>query len=275
MISPTDGGVCVKIRREERRSGITFERPLASRHLIQDDAEREDVGAVIRDLAFHLFRRHVGDGTEHDSFGGDGLRWKPGQCLRRIRIVGQLRQAEVEDLRTSVRCDHDVGGLQITMGDPSLVSGADAVNQRDRELEQLIKRQAVTRDDGGEGSAIDEFHRQTCHVVESIDRVHRDDVRMVQRGCGERFLLESTNAIRMAHEPVRERLQCDIASEFGISRAIHLSHATAAQEGHDFVRTESRAWNERHADPGGLYKALWLSEGRIAFASKLVGRGSC
>ena len=40
---------------------LTRERPVPCRHLVQYDAERPQVAARTRGLAFEQFRRHVGD----------------------------------------------------------------------------------------------------------------------------------------------------------------------------------------------------------------------
>src|SRR5205807_9933996 len=46
-------------RREEQSSRVALERPLSGRELVEDDAQREDVAAVIDRLALHLFGRHI------------------------------------------------------------------------------------------------------------------------------------------------------------------------------------------------------------------------
>src|SRR5262249_7605078 len=154
----------------------------------------------------------------------------------------------------------DVGGLQIAMSNAPPVGGAHSVHERDRERKQLIQRQTAMRDDGGKGLALDKFHRQKRHVIEAIDRVHSDDVWVVQRGCSERLLFESTKAIPIAREHVADNLQGHVAPELNISRAIHVAHPAAAEERHDVVRPESRAGSQRHGNPRGLYSAQWVSK---------------
>ena len=50
--------------RERVRDVLALERPLAGQHLVQDDAERPDVGASIDGLALRLLGRHVGGRAE-------------------------------------------------------------------------------------------------------------------------------------------------------------------------------------------------------------------
>ncbi len=63
-------------------SGSAVERAPASEHLVDDDAEREDIGAWIDHLAAHLFGRHVADRAHRDTgLGQQGRRLIAGrQC---------------------------------------------------------------------------------------------------------------------------------------------------------------------------------------------------
>ena len=75
-----------------------------------------------RPLAPHLLRRHVAH-RAHD-------RARLGACCRRLsagagRAVGQLGQAEVEDLHEAVAGEEDVLRLEIAVDDPLLVSGGE------------------------------------------------------------------------------------------------------------------------------------------------------
>jgi hypothetical protein len=73
------------------------------------------------------------------------------------------------------------------------------------------------------------------------------DVRMIQRREHLGFAMESRKPIRVPREKRRQRLDGDVARELRIPRAIHLAHPTAADERHDFVRTEPDAGWYRQA----------------------------
>jgi hypothetical protein len=47
--------------------GVALERPMARDHLVDDDAERPDVRALVHGEAARLLRRHVGGRAEHDA----------------------------------------------------------------------------------------------------------------------------------------------------------------------------------------------------------------
>src|SRR5215204_2758864 len=54
----------IEERVEDDRRGISAEGAPPRRHLIKDDAEREQIGARVELLASGLLRRHVGDGPD-------------------------------------------------------------------------------------------------------------------------------------------------------------------------------------------------------------------
>ena len=120
--SPTGTvGGAVQDRVEDRRRGRATERQRARRHLVQHDAEREEVGARVELLAARLLRRHVRDRADRrardssDSFAVVRVRRRPTRVGG--RSADQLGQPEVEHLRLAARGDEDVGGLDVAMDD--------------------------------------------------------------------------------------------------------------------------------------------------------------
>ena len=57
--------ILVHDRRCEIDRGVAVEGTLTGRHLVQNDAEREDVGARIDRLSLQLLRGHVGEGPDN------------------------------------------------------------------------------------------------------------------------------------------------------------------------------------------------------------------
>ena len=81
-------------------------------HLVEQAAERPDVGALIDGFASGLLGTHVRRRAEHHS--GLRHRWRrerggPRSC--EIARVERFRQAEVQDLDRAIGPDLDVGGL--------------------------------------------------------------------------------------------------------------------------------------------------------------------
>ena len=65
-------------RRQQRDSAVAAERTPAGDHLVQGDAEGENVGPMIERRSLRLLGRHVGDGSENDADFCN----QPGLCCR-------------------------------------------------------------------------------------------------------------------------------------------------------------------------------------------------
>jgi len=74
------------------------------------------------------------------------------------------------------------------------------------------------------------------------------DVRVIERREHLRFTSEPRQPIRIEREGVRQNLQRDVAIELAVARTIDLAHAACAEGRQNFIGTEARAGNERHAE---------------------------
>ena len=75
-----------------------------------------------------------------------------------------------------------------------------------------------------------------------LDGVNRDDARMVERGDGTRFALESRAAVGVACGLVSEDLQRHLASELRVLGQVDLAHAARAQRAQDTVMRDVLSW---------------------------------
>ena len=91
------------------------------------------------------------------------------------------------------------------------------------------------------------LHHDEIVAVGRLDFVNRDDVRVIERRGGVRFLDKPATAILVADAVRRQHLDRDLAVEPRIAGAIHLAHPTGADEREDLVRPECRARLEGHA----------------------------
>jgi hypothetical protein len=89
--------VDVHDRGNEARLALALKRLPAGQHLVEHDAEREDVGPGIDAAPFHLLGRHVANRAENHSRAGQ-IRLNRVCRLNFIGGPGQLGQAEVEKL---------------------------------------------------------------------------------------------------------------------------------------------------------------------------------
>ena len=92
-----------RVVRAERRGAL--ERGAAREQFVEHRAEAEDIGPPVQGLPLHLLRRHIRRGADDRTFR------RPGHVV----VRDELRNAEVEQLRTSVRRDQDVRRFQVPM----------------------------------------------------------------------------------------------------------------------------------------------------------------
>ena len=70
---------------------------------------------------------------------------------------------------------------------------------------------------------------------------------MVERRQGLRFAVKAGEPFRILRERVGQDLDGDLPTEIGVGRALHFAHASHADLGGDFVRTDAGACSECHA----------------------------
>src|SRR5688572_9383213 len=104
----------------------------AGEHLVHDDAERKEIGAMVDGLGPNLLRRHVAD----RSYDHACVSQIPSLGLVLFLLTGflecdELRQPEIEELHPAVRKDEDVLRLQIAVDDSFVMRGGEAAGNLD------------------------------------------------------------------------------------------------------------------------------------------------
>ena len=120
-------------------AGVVLERTLAIEHFVQNAAETENVRAMVRGVAPHLFRRHVADGPQNLA----GVRFSQGDAIHGLRNrlrPAQLRQAEIQDLQPPISGDEDVLGFKVTVNDSLLVGRRQTLGKLNPEFGGLAHR---------------------------------------------------------------------------------------------------------------------------------------
>ena len=153
---------------------------LAAQHLVDDDAEREQIDPVIDRIGDRLFRRHVVGRAEHEA-----VRGQPTRSVRRIAALAEDRDAEIDDARhlraVHVGLDDHVLGLEVAVDQPLLVRVIQAFEELAGEVDDALGRHRRLVEDRGEISALREVHD---HVAEPIGRLsdvdHADHVRVAE-----------------------------------------------------------------------------------------------
>ena len=87
--------------------------------------------------------------------------------------------------------------------------------------------------------ALDQFQHEAAHAVRFLDAVDRPDVRMIQRGEHPRFALEARTPLRVGRERRRQDFDRDLAPERVVVCAVHLAHATDAEQRANRVDAET------------------------------------
>jgi hypothetical protein len=228
-------------RGQDGQVGVAAERPLPGGHLVEDDAEGEDVGAVVDGQALGLLRRHVGDRPHDAPVLGDRLR-----LLRRaVAVVGslpQLGEAEVEDLEPPVRGEHHVVGLQVPVQDALPVGSGHGVGEGDREREEPLHREAVGRDRLAESLSLDELHGQEAEAVLLLEgTVEGHDARVAERGDRLRLALEALDLLGVGCHLRGEDLEGHPPVEPRVLGEVHVPHAPRAERLQDAVGAQCPA----------------------------------
>jgi len=103
------------------------------------------------------------------------------------------------------------------------------------------------------GLAFQQLGDDVGRAVAEADIVHSEDVPVVQRSDGPRFLGEAAEAIGVGRDRVGEDLDRHVAPEPGVAGAVDRAHAPGANQLEDLVRTQPRARSQGHC---GLRGAL-------------------
>ena len=201
-------------RRDRVRRRVAPKRALTREHLVQDRAEREDVGPAVGRLAAHLLRRHVAHRAEDDA-GLRPARSCAGPSAAGLVVDLQLREAEVEDLDAPVSREEQVLGLQIPMDDPLLVRGGEPPRDLNRVVERLAHRNGAGGQARAQRLALEELGHDVRRAVLHAEVVHRRDPRMVEDAGGPRLGLEALEPVRVLREGRGQDLDRDLAPEAG------------------------------------------------------------
>ena len=235
---------------------VAAERGPARHHLVQDQAQRELIGAVIDAAPGGLLGRHVLERAQERPRAGP----VPRERLAGLEVLQQRRgqdlgQTEVEDLQRPIRRDHQVFRLEVSVHDAGAMRLGQAVGELRAEVHHLGDREGPWTEPLPDGLALHQLHH---HVVRALDArglahvVDVDDVRMVQGGGGARLAVEAVQQLG-----VRARTQ-DLdghgPAQAGVARAVHLAHGPGSEAADHLVGADARAGRQgvcHHFAPGG------------------------
>ena len=154
-------------------------------HLIEDCAERKQVGAGIEFLGARLFRRHVRHCAERapgtgELVGGNTLR---GKGLDHSWGSGShFGETEIQNLRVAARIDEKICGLDVAMHDAFRVRGVERIRDVDRDGQHRIELHRPIADDVLKRFAFQVFHGDERLAAVLADIVDGANIRVIERG---------------------------------------------------------------------------------------------
>ena len=220
----------------------------ADQHLVDDDPQGVDVGAVIDLLgkSTTLFGRHVGRRAHHRPCLGLGA--APRQ------LAPQLGDAEVEHLHAGaerpavVRHQEQVVGLEVAMNDLLAVRRLQRPGRLRRHVDGFGDRETAALDPPGQALPVEELHhhvgnpgRQQPHV----DDV--DDVRVVDGVGGPRLVHEPLDEAGVLGQLWSEHLDGGFAPHERVFGQVDGPHAALSQDRAHLVVVDSLADQARPA----------------------------
>ena len=219
---------------------VPLERPLAREQLVEDRAEREDVGAVVDRESLHLLGRHVARGP-HDRPGLRVARAGWRHLLVGSHCLDSLRQAEVEDLQVAVSGDEEILGLQVTMDDPLAVRRGETPGNLQRVVHSLLLGDRTGVELPAQRVPLEKLHHGVGDAVLVPEIVNRQDVWMRQRSDRFRLALEAGQGVGISCNGLREDLDRHVPIQLAIPRAVDLPHPACAQSRDDLKGAETCA----------------------------------
>ena len=226
---------------------------LPDEHVVHDQTERVDVGALIDMLSLGLLRRHVLHGADHGA-EHRGLR---GCVCCQLKIVDDRgvsghrtgnrascrpRDAEVHDQRLVVVVDHDVGGFEVAVDHVRFVRFDQSGHDRARDPECADGRQpSLLPKHRGEIGSLDVRHRDVLDAADITEIMNADDVPVRDLPREQQLALETAfdfgRRLRIGHYLGANHLDGHRDREFRIPRLIHGAHAADAQQPDDVIST--------------------------------------
>ena len=122
------------------------------------------------------------------------------------------------------------------MHDAALVCGLERFADLGRDGQRLVDRKRAVAQPIRKRFPFDELQHQKPRAVGLGDVVDAGDMRVVERGEGFGFTLESRQALDIAGEFLRQGLERHVAFQFRVVGAVHAPHPAFADQRLDFVR---------------------------------------
>ena len=213
---------------------LAVEGDVAREHLVEDDAERVDVGLAVDVVAQRLLGRDVVGRAEHAAVGGQAV------------VAQRAGDAEVGDLGRALGVEQDVLRLDVAVHDLVRVRAAERAGDLDRVGQRLVDRQPAEPADAVlERLALDVLEDDVGPVLVLAGVDHAHDVRVRELRDRPRLAPEALQLVGVGgHLPVQE-LDGDPAFEVDVEGLIDGRHPAGADLGVEPVAAAELHAHER------------------------------
>jgi hypothetical protein len=206
-----------------------------------------------------LFRGHVLGSAQNDpalARSEDGF-----------RIAREVGKAQVDDLHAAAAVHEDACRLDVAVDDAGVFMG---VLQAQGRLAHVVGgagdgHRSALLGDVLERGAIDVFHDQEVQLVDLVDVVGADDVRVVEGGEDTGLTVEALDSGRGLCEGSRQHLDGDTAPRRAVLAQVDARRSAGADPFEDLVLADGES------PPFALQELLCLEEGRDAITDEPVG----
>ena len=114
--------------------------------------------------------------------------------------LDQPGQAEVENLRAAVGGDEDVRGRHVAVNDAFLVRGRQPMSDLNGEIDGGLLRQRAIQQRVAQRLAVEQLRHHERQLAFDAHIEDRDNVGVIERGGGLRFVLEAVETIGVQRE---------------------------------------------------------------------------
>ncbi len=208
----------------DRDRRLAGERQRAGEHLIQHDADRVEVAALVEIVALRLLRRDVGDAAHHHP-----------RLRHAERVLGdRARDPEVAELDDVVFGDQDVRRLDVAVHQPLAMRVGEAAGDLDRVVDGgQLRQHVLVAHQLAERRAVDELHHDVVRVVLAPEVVDVDDVRMGELRRRLRFVREALDEVVVLGVLIAQHLDRDPAAQQRVGTAVHERHPARPEDAVD------------------------------------------
>lgn len=204
LFRPRDLGRIFLEDRVHRLDGrCALKRALARDHLVENAAVAEDVGSVVGGLPADLLGRHVSHRAHDDAGAGFELRGRFGHLRRgreRADRAHELRQAEIQDLQSTVGGDEEILRFEIPVDDALLVRGGQPLGELSCIVDRLARREIGAGHFLAQRLTFEQLGHDVGRSCVRADVINDQDVWMIELAGGARFLFEALQTVGIAHD---------------------------------------------------------------------------